>query len=586
MPYRTVPIRRFAGRALGVIAIASIVLVGCATSGPDAIREAVVIEAGTGDAELRPFYEGRDHRPVWTDWNGLTDAGTSLVETLCGVDTRGFPGARLPAIRERMARAYSEESEGEERARAIAELEMLLSRALVELDHGMRRAPVELPHVLGNWRQPDLPPPPTSIELLERFTSAGDVGEAMKQIYENRPGYHELAAALVRYREIEREGGWPAVPAGPERIDDSDPSRIEALRARLAATGDLASGASDLDAALRAFQSRHGLEPTGALDADTLAAMNVPLAQRIGQLEVNLERQRSLPRREEPRRIVVNIPSFELRAYDGGELAFTMPVIVGKRMNQTPVFADKMTYVSIRPYWNVPESIAVDELLPKIAKDPAYLAAHGYEIVDAEGNVVDAYRLDGEVRDTATGDGDEDPDVLLASRRQRGRDEGRAPQLAEGLAEGTLRLRQKSGSGNALGLVKFMFPNEFNVYLHDTPEDHLFERTERGFSHGCIRVQDPTKLAEYVLGPDGWSRDEIVQAMQDPAVTAREVPLEQPIPVYIVYLTAWVDEEGRVQFREDVYGHDADVRAALAGTALTETERATCEQIRDQVSTL
>jgi L,D-transpeptidase YcbB len=277
--------------------------------------------------------------------------------------------------------------------------------------------------------------------------------------------------------------------------------------------------------AVKAFQLRHGLEAEGKLGQQTIDALNRPVSERVEQLRLALERWRWAPHVFSQPPVVVNIPEFVLRAYDGpGKVGLTMPVVVGRAMRtQTPVMEEDMKYVVFWPYWNVPPSILRGEIIPKIVKDPAYLQKNGYEVATYQGKVV----TDGVVSD----------DVLAQLRA------------------GKLMVRQKPGPKNALGLIKFIFPNDNNVYLHSTPAQSLFSRSRRDFSHGCIRVEDPKALAVWVLRNNpGWTRERVDAAFA--AEKEQQVNLAKTIPVLIVYATAIAKENGEVFFFDDIYGYD------------------------------
>ena len=256
-----------------------------------------------------------------------------------------------------------------------------------------------------------------------------------------------------------------------------------------------------------------------------VAALNIPLDYRINQIAMNMERWRWLPRDLGDRFMLVNIPEMRLDVFESEKVALTMRVVVGKQDTPTPIFNDEMTHLVFSPYWNVPDSIAQGETLPAVISDPGFLQRTNMEVVDKAGNAVDPATVDLN-----------DPTAY--------------------------RFRQKPGADNSLGLVKFMFPNQFNVYLHDTPADSLFERAARSFSHGCVRVEDPVALAQYVLRdqPD-WSADRIREAME--AGTEKHVKLKSPIPVFLGYWTARVRPDNTVQFRKDVYEVDGKLQARL-----------------------
>ncbi len=282
----------------------------------------------------------------------------------------------------------------------------------------------------------------------------------------------------------------------------------------------------DLQDAVKAFQRRHGLDENPAIGPAVASVMNVPIEERIRQIELNLERWRWLPRELGPRHVLVNIPAYRLDVWETDKVALSMRVVVGKRHTPTPILNGDMTHVVFSPYWNVPPTIAREETLPSVMQDPAFLRRMNMEVLDASGQVID-------------------------------------PRTIDAANPATYRFRQRPGSQNSLGLVKFMFPNQFNVYLHDTPADSLFARASRTFSHGCVRLEQPQALAEYVLKDQPeWPADRIVEAMQ--ANDERTVKLRQPLPVFLSYWTADVTPEGTVEFRSDVYGVDARQAAKLA----------------------
>jgi L,D-transpeptidase YcbB len=314
---------------------------------------------------------------------------------------------------------------------------------------------------------------------------------------------------------------------------------LPALAARLALLGDLAlpQGVQGdvyqepIINAMKKFQRRHGLPPSGILDAPTYRALTTPLSKRVLQLQLTLERWRWL-RADILPAVVVNIPEFELRAFDGNHhVALKMHVIVGKAYrHRTPVFEDTLESIVIRPYWNVPGSIQKAEIVPNLRRDPGYLEKHHFQVVDPAN------------RPQATPSRDE----LLAR-----------------LATGGLRVRQMPGPANSLGLLKFNFPNQYNVYMHGTPQQNLFSQSRRDFSHGCIRVEDPVSLATWVLQGEGnWSRDRIVDAMNASGTVT--IPVRRPITVLLLYGSAVVEETGEVHFFDDIYGHDASLERQLA----------------------
>ena len=331
-----------------------------------------------------------------------------------------------------------------------------------------------------------------------------------------RPPHAEYAALqkalddLIGQRD---KGGWVKVPSA------SSP----ALAKRLSQSGHLKEG-GDLKAAVKSFQELHSISATGSVDAATLAALNVPLERRIQQVATNLQRWRWMPDQLGERHFIVNIPYFHLIAREAGKPVMDIRVVVGKPGNNTPIFSEDMETVVFSPYWNIPDTIAENETAPAVARDPNYLERQGIEIlrVTSQGSAtVNAADVDWD-----------------------------SPESVKGLV-----FRQKPGDGNALGHVKFLFPNPHNVYLHDTPADALFAKPGRAFSHGCIRVEEPETLAKYVLkGYSEWDDQAIFAAMR--AGVEKHVKLKQTIPVHIAYFTAWVDDNGGLHFQPDIYGYD------------------------------
>ena len=381
--------------------------------------------------------------------------------------------------------------------------------------------------------------------LRDRLLPASDVAAVIASVEPPFAAYRRTEQALARYTELVGKDDGEKLPATAKPVDPGQTyAGVPRLTRILRLVGDLPADASLpsdpqlydgalVDAAKR-FQRRHGLDQDGRLGAATIQQLNVPLGDRVRQLQLTLERWRWLPEQFSAPPIIVNIPDFRLRALDeNNKVALEMRVVVGKAMRtQTPVFTRDMTYIVLRPYWNVPPSIQRGEIVPAIKRDANYIAKKRYEVTTQDGTVVTS----GEISD----------DVLAQ------------------LQAGKLAVRQKPGPTNALGLVKLMFPNEYNVYLHSTPSPELFSRTRRDFSHGCIRVEKPADLAAWALRNNaGWTLERVQQGMQNGKDNVT-VTLVKPIPVFIVYGTAIAYEDGEVHFYDDIYGYDAKLAAALA----------------------
>lgn len=380
-------------------------------------------------------------------------------------------------------------------------------------------------------------------DTLRRLATSADVPSLVAGLEPPFPGYRHLEQALQKYLKLAREDDGEPLPQTKKPVEPGTAyAGVPRLERLLRLLGDLPASAAvpassemyqgALVDAVKHFQSRHGLEPDGRIGKATLQQLNTPLSHRVRQIQLTLERWRWAPSSFSRPPIVVNIPEFRLHALnDRYEPALEMKVVVGGAYrHQTPVFSNDMTHVIFRPYWNVPLSIQRAELVPKIAKDSSYLADNDYEIVDARGNVVG-----GAVTAETLGQ----------------------------LRSGKLAIRQKPGAKNALGFVKFMFPNEYNVYLHGTPAKALFSKSRRDFSHGCIRVEKPDELAAWVLqGLPDWTPERIREA--ENGTRTLQVNLKQSIPVLIVYGTVMSDETGQVSFFDDIYGHDASLDAVLS----------------------
>lgn len=507
--------------------------------------------------EMRRFYSKRQYSPAWVDTRGVRQEAEELLQAIDGtaaegLDPRRYQKERLAAlIKEvRELRSYDDA----ESQRRLAYLDMHLTYTYLTLAS----------HVATGRQQPgtlriDWYTKPRNVDLdahLEK-TLASEEGlvAALRTIRPPEEGYKPLVDALNRYREIAKQGGWPTVPEGELKPGARGPA-VAALQARLRAEGDLADGGAgqkegeaqpqeavydqSLSAAVAAFQKRHGFDPTGVVDADTLAELNVPVDARIQQIQVNLERWRWMPSDFGERYIRVNIPEFKMALVESGKPALEMRVVVGKaQQNRTPVFSDKMTYLELNPSWNLPPEIVAEEIVPESGGDPGYLARKGLEVVKGydDPQTVDPYSVD----------------------------------LAQlGSASSPYRLRQGPGPANPLGQVKFMFPNEHDIYLHDTPADHLFAKEERAFSHGCIRLERPMELANVLLKGSEWTPEKVQSVLASGEQTT--VSLPKPLPVHLLYFTAWVDESGTLQFRRDVYGHDTKLAKALSDEPIVELD--------------
>ena len=488
-------------------------------------------------ADVQAFYEAGGYAPAWSRDGQPTPRAQELIAVLKRAADKGLEPEDYDASRwDERARRLGEPGMA---ARFDAALTVCLMRYLSDLHVG-RVNPAHLKFRLAvrnsSFELPQF--------LREDLLASADVGPDLEAVEPPYPRYRLTRDALARYLELERAGDAAPLPVPAKAVEAGGHyAGAPQLAQRLRLLGDLPASAAvagdeiyqaPLVEAVQHFQERHGLTADGRLGAQTVKAINVPLHFRVEQLKLTMERWRWLPHEFPRPPVVVNIPEFRLRAFDeGGKLALSMNVIVGKALrHETPVFAKDMRYVVFRPYWNVPPSIQRSEIVPAIQRDRSYIARKGFEVTTHAGALV----TDGVISDEVLGQ----------------------------LRSGKLAVRQKPGPNNALGLVKLIFPNEFNVYLHSTPSQQLFDRSRRDFSHGCIRVGKPEELAAWALRRnEGWDLARVTAAMQGGEDNV-QVNLAQPIPVLILYGTAVPEDDGSVHFYDDIYGHDVDLRKALA----------------------
>ena len=484
---------------------------------------------------------------LWVDVTGRPgNAAREAIELLGaapadGLDSTAYDAGRLE--RRRVALAGGRRPALEEVTAFDVDLTSSVLRLLNDLHEG-RVDPSRFGFDFARRKdRHDLP------AQLRKAAADGELSDLAEKVRPQAAQYERLREALAKYRELAREApAWNALPKPGPPVKPGDPyPGLATVAERLALLGDLSGSARDdvdsaryrepLVDAVKRFQARHGLEADGVLTPPTIAALDVPPSRRAGQLALSLERLRWMPELDSGRYVVVNIPTYHLWAWDTDEggtgPALSMRVIVGKGAlnTRTPVFVEEMRYVVFRPYWDVPPGITRNEILPAARKNPHYLASQDMEIVPANGR-------------------DDPPDDV---------EEG-----LELVEEGRARIRQRPGPRNALGLVKFIFPNDESVYLHGTPAEELFARNRRAYSHGCVRVEDPVELAEWVLRDvPGWDRERILDAMH--GRSSKRVNLATPVRVVLFYTTATVERDGTVEFYEDLYGHDDRLLAAMDG---------------------
>ena len=491
-------------------------------------------------AHVRRFYESFGYAYAWLREGRPTQQANVLIEVLQEADSKGLNAEDYdgPLWADRLARLQQFPSD--EKA---AQFDVALTVSIMRYISDLRIGRVNPRHFKFNLdvgpKKYDLPS-----FLREKLVDGTNPQAELDAVEPPFAGYKRTQKALQRYLELSRADPPDSLPIPEKPVDPgSSYAGTTGLKRLLRLLEDLPSNAGVEDSntygqplveAVKHFQKRHGLAPDGRLGPQTLQQLNKPLSFRVEQLRLTLERWRWVRYEFRQPPIVVNIPEFRLRAYDaGGKVGMASDVIVGKAYrHQTPVFERDMKFVVFRPYWNVPPSIQRGEIVPAIRKDRNYVANKDYEVTTSAGSIVTS----GVITD----------------------------EILQQLSAGKLLVRQKPGPSNALGLVKLMFPNEYNVYLHSTPAPALFSQSRRDFSHGCIRVQQAAELAAWVLrNKPEWTLDRVRSAMQTRKDNV-QINLTSPVPVLILYGTAVVDEENQVHFFDDIYGHDSALKKVLA----------------------
>jgi murein L,D-transpeptidase YcbB/YkuD len=495
-----------------------------------------------GIAELPRFYALREYRPAWV----ATEADFTLADELlqCIEDARQdglSPGHYHPdSIRRLLETAKQQAAAGQGLdADLLSDLELLLTDAFLLLGSHLGTGRVN-PETLDTEWVIQIHPQAEIAKILQRAVESRRISDALDELRPPHAEYRGLKKALKHYRALGESAEWPRLPEKASWDRGQGGEIADRLRERLRLSGDLppvADGAvadadSELFEGLRRFQSRHGLEADGRMGAQTLQALNVSLKERTRQIELNLERWRWLPRDLGARHIRVNVPQFNLSVIEDGREVMSMRVVVGRHYRRTPVFSSLVDHLVLNPDWNIPTRIAVQDILPKARKDPAYMRREKIRVFESW--VRDAEEIDPSGIDWTQ--------VSDQSFRYK--------------------FKKDPGPHNDLGRIKFIFPNKFSVYLHDTPSKRLFERSMRGFSSGCIRIEKPMDLAEYVLRDSSeWSREAIIAAID--SGTLRTVSLPRKIPLHLIYMTAAADSEGQVRFWPDIYQRDPALDRAL-----------------------
>ena len=471
------------------------------------------------------FYAEREYKPLWSDAKGPLNRAYDLLSVIIHADDEGLTPSDY--YLDEITKYWSSKEPD-----AAIHLDLLLSAALYRYSihvYSSRINPQELDvdwHIKSNTQ-----------DVRSLFTAVArkeSISQLLNALPPQHSGYQLLKKALQHYRDLEQQGGWQRFYKGPTLQSGVQHRQVIQLRQRLEISGDLLDNSIQnmdifdhgLTEAVKRFQQRHGLTIDGKIGPQTRRALNITVSARIRQIRINMERWRWMPRKLGNRYLMVNMTGFELYIMENGSSVLAMPVIIGKSYRSTPSFSGLVSLMEYNPYWTVPTSIALEDIIPRQIRDPSYFAKKSIKLF------------------RGWGENAREIDPLTVNWKQLDKDHF------------PYWLRQDPGPKNALGRVKFLFSNPYTIYLHGTPDRHLFDRVVRTFSSGCIRVKDPVRLAAYLLNDGTLQMEEEILANIHLA-TNQSVRLPSAVPIYLVYWTAWVDHEGRLNFRHDIYGRDA-----------------------------
>ncbi|MBE9568617.1 MAG: L,D-transpeptidase family protein [Proteobacteria bacterium] len=479
---------------------------------------------------IRAFYRERRYKPLWSAEDGQLDRAYDLLQFITDAEDEGLKPSDylLEEIRELWAPRTLRET---------VYLDLLLSTALYRYSNHVYAGRFDPKTLDADWHIENKP-----LDVRSLFTDVArrdTIRQVLEQLPPRHSGYRLLKAELKRFRDIEQRGGWAILRSGPVLSPGMQHKQVLKLKQRMLMSGDLSDCIlQDVDIfdhklteAVTRYQVRHGLKADGALGPQTRRSLNIPVAAKIKKIRINMERWRWLPRRLGRRYLIVHMTGFELHLMEEDASVMTMPVIIGKSYRATPTISSWLSVMEYNPYWTVPKTIAVEDMLPRLKRNPGFLEKKSIKLYRGWAN---AQEVDPRTVDWRKIDKDNFP----------------------------YWMRQEPGPKNALGQVKFLFSNPYEIYLHGTPDKHLFYRTVRTFSSGCIRVKDPVKLAAYLLDDGSQQREEDVLA-NIYLGNNQKVPLPVAVPIYLIYWTAWADQDGKINFRRDVYGRDTLLNKAF-----------------------
>lgn len=478
---------------------------------------------GLDEPVIQNFYRARKYKPLWSNEKGRLNRAYDLLQVLIRAGGEGLEPSDYHV--EEIKKYW--ESTG---ASESVQLDLLLSSALYLYSNHVYAGRFNARELDADWYiQNKLP---DSRRLFADVTRNVQIAKILKELPPRHSGYQLLKNQLHHYRDLANQGGLKKLDSGPILQPGVQHKQVEQLRQRLEMSGDLVKDPFNgtdtydrwLEEAVMSFQKRHGLKVDGKVGPQTRRYLNITAGERIRQIRINMERWRWLPRKLRERYLMVNMTGFELYIMENGSVVLAMPVIIGKSYRSTPTFSGVLSSMEYNPYWTIPKKIVLEDIIPRQARDPSYLSKRAIRVFKGWENAQEI-----------------DP----KSVNWRNLDKERFPYW----------LRQDPGPKNALGRVKFLFSNPYAIYLHGTPDKHLFDRVVRTFSSGCIRVRDPVRLASYLLNDGSQQMEEEVLA-NIYLDTNQTVTLPIAIPIYLVYWTAWIDQDGRMNFRDDIYGRD------------------------------
>ena len=471
------------------------------------------------------FYGKGKYKPLWSDAKGPLNRAYDLLSVIIHADDEGLKPSDyyLEEIKKYWALKGLD---------AATHLDLLLSAALYRYSNHVYSSRFKPRELDVDWHIKN-----KALDVHKLFTAVASkesISQLLNALPPQHSGYQLLKKALQRYRDIEQQGGWQRLNKGPTLQSGVQHRQVKQLRRRLEISGDLVEGFlpnmdifnHGLTEAVKRFQQRHGLTVDGNVGQQTRRALNISVSARIRQIRINMERWRWMPRKLGKWYLMVNMTGFELYIMENGSSVLAMPVIIGKSYRSTPSFSGLISTMEYNPYWTIPTNMAVKDFVPRLINDPSYLAKKSIKLF------------------RGWGENAQEIDPLTVNWKKVDKD--RFPYW----------LRQEPGPKNALGRVKFLFSNPYEIYLHGTPDRHLFDRVVRTFSSGCIRVKDPVRLAAYLLNDGSLQMEEEILANIHLG-TNQSVRLPVSVPIYLVYWTAWVDQHGSLNFRRDIYGRDA-----------------------------